>query len=81
MTFDFFDGVVANVNIFTKTCIFWKNILLQIIIKIHSTNTPNQSLFKNVLREQHLYHLKFPGIKYYPNTGILLTNAPNYAII
>ena len=30
-----FKGVVTNVNIFTKTCIFWKNILRQIIIKIH----------------------------------------------
>ena len=44
-------------------------------------NTPNQSLSKNALREQHLYYLKFSGIKYYPNTGMLLTNAPNYAII
>ena len=24
-------------------------------------NTPNQSLFKNALREQYLYYLKFPG--------------------
>ena len=34
-------------------------------------NTPNQSLFKNALREQHLYYLKFPGVKYYPNTSML----------
>ena len=31
-----FKGVVTNVNIKKKTCIFWKNILRQIIIKIHS---------------------------------------------
>ena len=30
-----FKGVVTNINIFTKTCIFWENILRQIIIKIH----------------------------------------------
>ena len=47
--------------------------------KIHQLN---QS-FKNVLREQYLYYLNFPGIKYYPNTDMPLTvtNAPNYAII
>ena len=28
-------GVVTNINIFTKTCIFCENILRQIIIKIH----------------------------------------------
>ena len=73
--------VVTNINIFTKTFIFWENILRQIIIKIHSKIHKNQSLFKNALREQHLYYLKFPGIKYYLNTGMLLTNALNYAII
>ena len=31
-----FKGVVTNVNIFTKTFIFWENILRQIIIQIHS---------------------------------------------
>ena len=31
-----FKGVVTNINIFTKICIFWENILRQIIIKIHS---------------------------------------------
>ena len=33
-------------------------------------NTPNQSLTTSILR-----------IKYYPNAGMLLTNAPNYASI
>ena len=31
-----FKGVVTNVNIFTKTSIFWETILRQIIIKNHS---------------------------------------------
>ena len=34
--FETFKGVVTNINIFTKTYIFWENILRQIIIKIHS---------------------------------------------
>ena len=29
-------GVVANINIFTKTSIFWENTFRQIIIKMHS---------------------------------------------
>ena len=29
-----FKGVVTNINIFTKTCIFWENILRQIKKKI-----------------------------------------------
>ena len=74
-------GVVTNVNIFTKTCMFCENILRQIIIKIHFKIHQINHYSKIALREQHLYYLKFPGIKYYPNTGMLLTNSPNYAII
>ena len=33
---EIFKGVVTNVNIFTKTFLYWENILIQIIIKIHS---------------------------------------------
>ena len=41
--------------------------------KIHQINHYSKTPKEQYL---HVYYLKFPGIKYYPNTGMLLTKAP-----